>query len=50
MDKVITWAQGRLGRVYLAAGKLQGSDIGATRAPQRYGYHDLNSLMQTFYL
>ena len=50
MDEVIIWSQGQLGKVYLAGGKLQGDDIGATRAPQRYGYHDLKNLMQTFYL
>jgi hypothetical protein len=45
MDKVITWAQARLEREYLVAGKLQGRDLRATRAPQRYGITKINELV-----
>ena len=45
MDKVITWAQARLEREYLVAGKLQGRDLQATRAPQRYGITKINELV-----
>lgn len=45
MDAVITWAQEGLGKEYLADGKLQGRDVPATRAPQRYGFQDLDQLI-----
>jgi hypothetical protein len=44
MDQVITWAQERLGKEYLVDGRLQGRDVGASRAPQRYGFHTLHDL------
>ena len=45
MDTVLTWAQARLGREYLVAGRLQGADVRLTRAPQRYGYASLEHLV-----
>ena len=39
MDRVIRWAQERLGKEYLRAGRVQGRDLGETRAPQRFGLH-----------
>ncbi len=37
IERVILWAQERLGKEYLHSGKVCGQDIGATRAPQRFG-------------
>lgn len=45
MDEVITWAQEHLGVEYLVDGKLRGRDMKATRAPQRYGFHSLGSML-----
>lgn len=44
MDRVITWAQERLGKEYLVGGKLQGRDVSETRAPQRYGLQTLDEI------
>jgi hypothetical protein len=46
IDEVITWAQARLGREYLVDGKLQGRDVAASRAPQRYGFRKLDDLIR----
>lgn len=46
IDQVISWAQKRLDKEYLVAGKLSGKDLPGTRAPQRYGFADLNHLMK----
>jgi len=45
MDQVITWAQEQLEKEYLVDGKLQGRDVAATRAPQRYGFYELKDLV-----
>ncbi len=45
MDEVITWAQERLGKTYLVNRSLQGRDVASTRAPQRYGFHQLDDLI-----
>lgn len=45
MDDVLSWAQDRLEMEYLAAGKLQGSDLHSTRSPQRYGFTSLDEFM-----
>jgi len=37
MDRVIEWAQERLGRVYLVEGRVAGPDVAHSRAPQRFG-------------
>ena len=37
MDRVIEWAQARLGRVYLVEGRVIGPDVVRSRAPQRFG-------------
>ncbi|MBS1251685.1 MAG: Opine dehydrogenase [Anaerolineales bacterium] len=47
MDEVITWAQERVEKEYLVDGRLQGRDVAATRAPQRYGFETLNDLGAT---
>jgi hypothetical protein len=45
MDRVITWAQGKLGKRYLVGGKLCAEDIRMSRAPQRFGYQDLETMI-----
>mmetsp|Transcript_77465 Transcript_77465/g.136635 ORF Transcript_77465/g.136635 Transcript_77465/m.136635 type:complete len:411 (-) Transcript_77465:167-1399(-) len=37
IDKVMTWAQAQLGKVFLVDGKMAGPDIEMTRAPQAVG-------------
>jgi hypothetical protein len=46
IDQVLSWAQKRLEKEYLIAGKLQGADLQCTRTPQRYGFFSLEQLMQ----
>jgi hypothetical protein len=50
MDEVITWAQERLEMEYLVDGELRGRDVKDTRAPQRYGFHNLESMLSTMNL
>ena len=45
IDRVLLWAQARLGREYLTGGKLGGADLPATRAPQVYGLQTLAQLL-----
>ncbi len=45
MDQVILWAQERLEKEYLVEGKLQGQDVATSRAPQRYGFQQLDELI-----
>ena len=45
VDKVLSWAQYRLEKEYLADGKLQGTDLPSTRSPQRFGFFDLDEFM-----
>ena len=49
MDEVITWAQERLGKEYLVDGKLYGEDVKYSRAPQRYGIQDLDSMINAMF-
>jgi hypothetical protein len=44
LDRVIGWAQERLGRRYLVDGGLCGADLHETRVPQRYGIQNLEQL------
>lgn len=46
MDDVILWCQKVMGKEFLKDGKLCGADMKSTRAPQNYGYKDLDSLMK----
>jgi hypothetical protein len=50
MDKVITWAQERLGMEYLVDGNLRGRDVKDSRAPQRYSFHNLDSMISAMNL
>ena len=45
IDTVLTWAQARLSREYLVNRRLQGADVRLTRAPQRYGFTNLEQLV-----
>lgn len=46
LDQVIFWAQAHMGKEYLTLdGKLEGRDLDSTTCPQKYGFHDLKSLM-----
>lgn len=45
IDKVLLWAQEKLGKEYLVGSKLQGKDVTSTRAPQRYGLITLNAIL-----
>jgi hypothetical protein len=44
MDRVITWAQMRLGKEYLVGGKLRGRDLTTSHAPQRYDFKRLDDI------
>jgi hypothetical protein len=45
IDRVICWAQARLGREYLVDGRVAGRDIAASHAPQRFGIDSLAALI-----
>jgi len=47
IDKVIVWAQTRLGKQYMANGTLSGPDLAETRAPQVYGIQTFSGLHLT---
>lgn len=62
MDRVILWCQERMGKEYLVVGgggglassaaattttTLAGKDLGTTRAPQTFGFTDLDTFMKT---
>ena len=42
MDKVIAWAQKKLGKEYIVGSELKGKDVGSTRAPGAYGFKTLD--------
>ena len=45
IDKVLTWCQEKMGKEYLVNSKLQGKDVATSRAPQRYGFTTLESIL-----
>jgi hypothetical protein len=45
IDEVIRWAQERLGVQYLVDGGLRGRDIQSSRAPQRFGFQNLDAMI-----
>ncbi|KAL9952978.1 hypothetical protein ACROYT_G040312 [Oculina patagonica] len=45
IDKVLTWCQEKMGKEYLVNSKLQGKDVSSSRAPQRYGFSTLESIL-----
>lgn len=46
MDDVILWCQSVMGKEFLVDGKVAGKDVHSTRAPQHYGFMDLDSFMK----
>ena len=46
MDDVILWCQKMIGKEYIVDGKLTGKDLHSTRAPQHYGFTDLDNFME----
>lgn len=46
IDEVIIWAQKHLERQYLISGKLSGSNLAGTRAPQVYGIQEVSQLSE----
>ncbi|GIV68818.1 NAD/NADP-dependent octopine/nopaline dehydrogenase family protein [Caldilinea sp.] len=46
MDRIVAWAQERLGRSYLVGGRIAGPDVTNSRAPQRFGI-GLSELLTT---
>lgn len=44
-DQIIEWAQDKLNKKYLAEGKLAGSDVNETRAPQRFGLITVDEIL-----
>lgn len=44
VDRVLLWAQQRMGAEYLVDGALTGADMATSGAPQRYGIGDIDAL------
>jgi len=44
IDRLIHWAQDALGREYLVEGKIAGTDIAQSFAPQRFGFTELDHI------
>jgi hypothetical protein len=44
IDRLITWSQEALGREYLVDGKISGSDVPRSFAPQRFGFAQLDDI------
>ncbi|XP_064621830.1 octopine dehydrogenase-like [Lineus longissimus] len=44
-DKLIYWAQEKIGKEYLVNGQLTGKDVASTRCPQRYGFNTLSAIL-----
>ncbi len=45
IDRVILWAQERLGKEYLTNGRVAGRDVAESRAPQRFGIRSVQELV-----
>jgi hypothetical protein len=46
ISRVIEWSQERIGRDFLAGGRVAGEDVASSRAPQRFGIGALHELIQ----
>lgn len=44
-DRVLTWAQGHLGKEFMVGSELKGKDVKETRAPQAFGFNTLDDLL-----
>lgn len=47
-DRIISWAQGYMGKEYLVGTSLNGKDLGETNAPQRFGIHTIQDLKDLY--
>ena len=45
IDKVLLWSQEKMGKEYLVNSKIQGKDVEKSRAPQRYKFTSLESIL-----
>lgn len=45
LDKVILWAQEKIGKCYLVDGRLVGKDVAESGAPQRFGVKNVDDLL-----
>ena len=45
IDKVLLWAQEKMGKECIVGSKLQGKDKKSKLAPQRYGLTTLNAIL-----
>lgn len=45
IDKVLLWAQERVGKKYLEGDQFNGADVASTRAPQAYGIFTVEDMM-----
>lgn len=46
IDEVICWCQQVMGKEFLVEGHACGKDMKSARAPQSYGYNDLDTFMK----
>jgi hypothetical protein len=46
IDSVLSWGQARMGKKYLVDGHVNGADLSATRAPQRYAISNFDQYMR----
>ena len=46
IERLINWCQEVMGKEYLIANQVKGQNIGETRAPQRFGYHEIQAFVQ----
>ncbi|XP_052073705.1 opine dehydrogenase-like [Mytilus californianus] len=49
MDKIIKWAQSKIGKEYLVGGSLKGKHLKEVRAPQSYEIRSLDELLNFIY-
>ncbi|KAK3091817.1 hypothetical protein FSP39_022878 [Pinctada imbricata] len=45
LSHLLEWGQSKLGKQYLVDGQLTGSDVDATRCPQKYGFNTLQEIL-----
>ena len=45
IDKVLLWSQEKMCKEYLVNSKIQGKDVEKSRAPQKYGFTTLESIL-----
>ncbi|CAC5416685.1 Octopine dehydrogenase,Opine dehydrogenase,Tauropine dehydrogenase [Mytilus coruscus] len=50
IDKIIKWAQSKIGKEYLVGKGLKGKNLKEVRAPQSYGFRSLDELLNFIYV